>query len=218
MVSTATFTLPGRARDAEALFVDRTDRHLLRDRKRLAGGPVGIYRGSLGGWDADAAALPALERVGTSAPARPRSRRSPAPTSRRTARCSPSAPGSVRIFQRGDAPTSPTSSPASPTGPVPVEVQGEAVALTRTPTPTTSPGRRPVLSRWVPATPDRPAPGSGGYSKGAADLAEHLHHGAAGGVGASAPGCRSPVQRPVRRTSRSGGGGPSRRGRGPGRP
>ncbi len=152
-----TFTYPDGPRDAEALFVDRTDGTFYVIEKRLAGGPVGIYRGSLSGWDADAAALPALERVGTFRPG-------PSTFASVTgADLSPDGSvlavrtyGSVRLFQRGDGADLADVLAGEPcTGPVPVEVQGEAVALTPDADAyyTLPEGARPVLSRWVPATP-----------------------------------------------------------------
>lgn len=152
-----TFTYPDGPRDAEALFVDRTDGSFYVIEKRLAGGPVGIYRGSLSGWDADAAALPTLERVGTFRPG---------PSTFASVTGADLTPdgsilavrtyGSVRLFERPDGAALADVLAGEPcTGPVPVEAQGEAVALAPDGSAyfTLPEGERPVLSRWAPPAP-----------------------------------------------------------------
>lgn len=152
-----TFTYPDGPRDAEALFVDRTDGTFYVIEKRLAGGPVGIYRGSLSGWDADAAALPTLERVGTFRPG-PSTFASVtgADLSADGSVLAVRTYGSVRLFARGDGDAIADVLAGEPcNGPVPVEVQGEAVAVTPTADAyyTLPEGQRPRLSRWAAATP-----------------------------------------------------------------
>lgn len=152
-----TFTYPDGPRDAEALFVDRTDGMFYVIEKRLAGGPVGIYRGSLRDWDADATALPTLERVGTFRPG-PSTFASVtgADLSADGSVLAVRTYGSVRLFPRGDGDEMADVLAGEPcTGPVPVEAQGEAVAVAPDASAyyTLPEGQRPRLSRWAAATP-----------------------------------------------------------------
>ena len=64
------FQYPDGPRDAEALFIDRTDGSFYVIEKSLTGGAVGVYRGSVAGWDAAPAVPVTLERVGTIRPGR----------------------------------------------------------------------------------------------------------------------------------------------------
>ncbi|HMQ24778.1 MAG TPA: hypothetical protein PKA98_02225 [Acidimicrobiales bacterium] len=156
-VDEVTFTYPDGPRDAEALFVDRADRAFYVIEKRLAGGPVGIYRGSLAGWDADPAVPPTLERVGTFWPgASPFASVTGADLSADGSVLAVRTYGSVRLFERPAGTDIADVLGGEPcTGPVPVEAQGEAVAVAPDASAyyTLPEGERPRLSRWAPATP-----------------------------------------------------------------
>lgn len=152
-----TFTYPDGPRDAEALFVDRADGSFYVIEKRLAGGPVGIYRGSLADWDADPALPSALERVGTFRPgASPFASVTGADLSADGSVLAVRTYGSVRLFERpAGADLADVLGGEPCTGPVPVEAQGEAVAVApdASASYTLPEGERPRLSRWAPATP-----------------------------------------------------------------
>lgn len=148
------FQYPDGPRDAEALFVDRTDANFYVVEKSLTGGPVGIYRGSIEGWNADAAAMPTLQRVGTF---------SPGPSIAAAVTGADLTPagdaiavrtyGSVRLFARPEGTPVVDALAAEPCrGPVPVEAQGEAVAFTPAGDAyyTLPEGATPTLSRWAP--------------------------------------------------------------------
>ena len=148
------FVYPDGPRDAEALFIDRTDASFYVIEKRLAGGPVGIYRGPLDGWNDDPAAMPTLERVGTFRPG-------PSTFASVTgADLSPDGSvlavrtyGSVRLFERpAGADLADVLAGESCRGPIPLELQGEAVAVTPDGGAyfTLPEGPDPLLSRWAP--------------------------------------------------------------------
>ncbi len=153
-VESFSFVYPDGPRDAEALFVDPTDASFYVIEKSITGGPVGIYRGSIEGWNADAAAMPTLERVGTF-------RAGPGIVASATG--ADMTPGgdaiavrtyaSVRLFARPEGTSVVDALAAEPCrGPVPVEAQGEAVALTPAGDAyfTLPEGATPTLSRWAP--------------------------------------------------------------------
>lgn len=148
------FQYPDGPRDAEALFVDRTDASFYVIEKSLSGGPVGIYRGSIEGWNADAAAMPTLQRVGTF---------SPGPSIAAAVTGADMTPagdaiavrtyGGVQLFARPEGtPVADALTAAPCRGPVPVEAQGEAVAITPAGDAyyTLPEGGSPTLSRWAP--------------------------------------------------------------------
>lgn len=125
------FQYPDGPRDAEALFIDRTTDHFYVIEKSLAGGPVGIYRGPLADWDVDHATPPTLERVGTY-------RAGLGPVAAVTAAdMTPAGDalavrtyGGVRLYERPAGTDILDALDATPCrGPLPAELQGEAVAL-----------------------------------------------------------------------------------------
>ena len=148
------FVYPDGPRDAEALFVDPTDASFYVIEKSLGGGPVGVYRGSIEGWNADAAAMPTLERVGTF-------RAGPTIAAAVTGADLTLAGdaiavrtyASVRLFDRPEGTSVVDALSAEPCrGPVPVEAQGEAVAFAPAGDAyfTLPEGATPTLSRWAP--------------------------------------------------------------------
>ena len=153
-VESFTFQYPEGPRDAEALFVDRTDGSFYVIEKSLIGGPVGIYRGSVAGWDAAPAVPVTLERVGTFQPGRTIA------ASVTGADMTPAGDaiavrtyGGVHLFARPEGTSVADALAAEPCrGPVPVEAQGEAVALTPAGDAyfTLPEGTTPTLSRWAP--------------------------------------------------------------------
>lgn len=156
-VEQLTFTYPDGPRDAEALLVDRSGGAFYVIEKRLAGGPVGIYRGRLDGWGADPAVPLALERVATFRPgATPFASVTGADLSADGTVLAVRTYGSVRLFERpagADLATVLASEPC--TGPVPLEAQGEAIAVAPDASAyyTLPEGERPRLSRWAPPAP-----------------------------------------------------------------
>lgn len=148
------FVYPDGPRDAEALFIDPTDASFYVIEKSLSGGPVGVYRGSIEGWNADAAAMPTLERVGTF-------RAGPSIAAAVTgADMTPAGDAiavrtyaSVRLFDRPEGTSVVDALAGRPCrGPVPIEAQGEAVAFTPAGDAylTLPEGAIPTLSRWAP--------------------------------------------------------------------
>ena len=148
------FVYPDGPRDAEALFVDPTDASFYVIEKSITGGPVGVYRGSIEGWNADAAAMPTLERVGTF-------RAGPGIVASVTgADMTPAGDAiavrtyaSVRLFARPEGTSVIDALAGEPCrGPVPVEAQGEAIAVTPAGDAyfTLPEGSTPTLSRWAP--------------------------------------------------------------------
>ncbi len=148
------FQYPDGPRDAEALFIDRTDASFYVVEKSLSGGPVGIYRGSIEGWSADAAAMPTLQRVGTF---------SPGPSIAGAVTGADMTPagdaiavrtyGGVQLFARPEGTPVVDALATTPCrGPVPVEAQGEAVAFTPAGDAyfTLPEGAAPTLSVWRP--------------------------------------------------------------------
>ncbi|MBL8775166.1 MAG: hypothetical protein JNK12_04520 [Acidimicrobiales bacterium] len=153
-VESFTYQYPDGPRDAEALFVDRTDGSFYVIEKSLTGGPVGIYRGSVAGWDAAPAVPVTLERVGTFRPG---------PTIAASVTGADMSPagdaiavrtyGGVHLFARPEGTSVADTLATEPCrGPVPVEAQGEAVALTPAGDAyfTLPEGSTPTLSRWAP--------------------------------------------------------------------
>lgn len=148
------FRYPDGPRDAEALFIDRTDGSFYVIEKSLTGGPVGIFRGSLAGWDAAPAVPVTLERVGTFRPGRSIA------ASVTGADMTPAGDaiavrtyGGVHLFARPEGTPVADALAAEPCrGPVPVEAQGEAVAVTPAGDAyfTLPEGTTPTLSRWSP--------------------------------------------------------------------
>ena len=148
------FVYPDGPQDAEALFIDPTDASFYVIEKSLSGGPVGVYRGSIEGWNADAAAMPTLERVGTFRPGRTIA------ASVTGADMTPAGDaiavrtyGGVHLFARPEGTSVADALSAELCrGPVPVEAQGEAVALTPAGDAyfTLPEGATPTLSRWAP--------------------------------------------------------------------
>jgi hypothetical protein len=148
------FQYPDGPRDAESLFIDRTTDSFFIIEKSLDGGPVGIYRGPLAGWNADAAAMPQLERVGTYRPG---------PTIAAAVTGADMTPagdalavrtyGAVHLFARAEGEEIADVLAGTPCdGPVPVEAQGEAVAFLPDGSAylTLPEGASPTLSRWAP--------------------------------------------------------------------
>lgn len=156
-VDQLTFAYPDGPRDAEALFIDRRDGSFYVIEKRLAGGPVGLYRGALDGWDADPAVPPVLERIGTFRPGgTPFASVTGADLSADGSVLAVRTYGSVRLFERTEGADLATVLAGEPcTGPVPVETQGEAIAVAPNASAyyTLPEGARPRLSRWAPTTP-----------------------------------------------------------------
>lgn len=156
------FMYPDGPRDAEALFVDGASDSFYVIEKSLAGGPVGIYRGPLTvtmGWDADAGALATLERVGTlSLPPGPANAVTSADMTPAGGAIAVRTYGHVLLWDRpeGDDVVEVLAGPPCE-APVPVEVQGEAIALVPDASGyvTLPEGASPSLSffRPAPATP-----------------------------------------------------------------
>jgi len=148
------FQYPDGPRDAEALFVDRTTASFYVIEKSLAGGPVGIYRGPLADWGADAAAMPTLERVGTYRPGvGPVAAVTGADMTPTGADIAIRTYGSVRLFDRPDGAEIADVLAGTPcNGPLPAELQGEAIALLPDASAylTLPEGASPTLSIWRP--------------------------------------------------------------------
>ena len=148
------FAYPDGPRDAEALFIDRTADSFYVIEKSLAGGRVGIYRGPLSGWNADAAALPTLERVGTlTLAAGPANAVTGADMTPSGDAIAVRTYGGVLLWTRPDG-TDVADVLAGPPceGPTPAEVQGEAIALFPDASAyvTLPEGAAPNLSIWRP--------------------------------------------------------------------
>ena len=148
------FQYPDGPRDAEALFIDRTTDSFYVIEKSLDGGPVGIYRGPLAGWNADAAVLPLLERVGTYRPGRTIA------AAVTGADMTPAGDalavrtyGAVHLFARPVGTEIADVLAGTPCdGPIPVEAQGEAVAFSPDGSAylTMPEGASPTLATWRP--------------------------------------------------------------------